>query len=172
MKKLILIVFQLIVMASLSAQDVVEYGPDVFIDIDGIQIGDKLTKEEMESHFGELISEKYEEGDIYNCYEYKFKEVEIELDGNGALLGFKLLSPKYPVMTLYEEGKCIRVGDSLEKFLSLGYPICFCREVAKPNDEYYYIFCVKVKDFIPDYDTLFTIKNGLIVCIEIWPDFS
>ncbi len=45
---------------SLSAQEAVEYGPDVFIDIDGIQIGDELTKEDMVSHFGELISEKRE----------------------------------------------------------------------------------------------------------------
>ncbi len=172
MKKLMLIVAQLIMAVGLSAQEVVEYGPDVFIDIDGVQIGDKLTKEDMVSHFGELISEKYEEGDIYNCYEYEFKDVEIQLDESRALLGFKLVSSNYPVMTLYKKGESIRVGDSLEKFLSLGYPICFSREVAKTDEESYFIFCVKIKDYVPDYRTYLTIKNGIIICIESWPDFS
>lgn len=89
----------------------VEYGPDVFIDIEGIQIGDKLTKEDMESHFGELISEKWE---VYS----------------------------------------------------------FSREVAKIDEESYFIFCVKIKDYVPDYRTYLTIKNCIIICIESWPDFS
>ena len=42
MKKLMLVVAQLIMVVGLFAQEAVEYGPDVFIDIDALLSGEIL----------------------------------------------------------------------------------------------------------------------------------
>ena len=157
---------------SLFAQEVVEYGPDVFIDIDGIEIGGKPSREELIKHFGELVSDSYVEGDLYNYYSLKFRDVEIGLWADGGVLGFKSLSSNYYVMTLYGLGEGVKVGDSLEKFLSVGYPIYSGHKTKGVDGEYYYMFYMRVKDYIPDYHTYFTIRDGIIVCIDCWPDFS
>ena len=172
MRKLFLILAGLIMTVSLFAQEVVEYGPDVFIDIDGIEIGGKPSREELIKHFGELVSDSYVEGDLYNYYSLKFRDVEIGLWADGGVLGFKSLSSNYYVMTLYGLGEGVKVGDSLEKFLSVGYPIYSGHKTKGVDGEYYYMFYMRVKDYIPDYHTYFTIRDGIIVCIDCWPDFS
>lgn len=170
MKKLILFVAQIIMVTALSAQDVVEYGPDVFIDIDGIQIGDYPTREELNSHFGTPVSEAYIEADMYNYYEITYDGIVIDLDEKGKLFSFDLNSSKYPVMTLYGLGEGIRIGDSLDKFLKAGYPIYWHYELDGVNDsEKRYCFYVKRKDYVPDHVTTFTIKNGIITAISSWP---
>ena len=172
MRKLFLLFAGLIMTVSLFAQEVVEYGPDVFIDIDGIEIGGKPSREELIKHFGELVSDSYVEGDLYNYYSLKFRDVEIGLWADGGVLGFKSLSSNYYVMTLYGLGEGVKVGDSLEKFLSVGYPIYSGHKTKGVDGEYYYMFYMRVKDYIPDYHTYFTIRDGIIVCIDCWPDFS
>ena len=172
MRRFLLLFAGLIMTVSLFAQEVVEYGPDVFIDIDGIEIGGKPSREELIKHFGELVSNSYVEGDLYNYYSLKFRDVEIGLWEDGGVLGFKSLSSTYYVMTLYGLGEGVKVGDSLEKFLSLGYPIYSGHKTAGVDGEYYYMFYIRVKDYIPDYHTYFTIRDGIIVCIDCWPDFS
>ena len=172
MRRLFLLFAGLIMTVSLFAQEVVEYGPDVFIDIDGIEIGGKPSREELIKHFGELVSDSYVEGDLYNYYSLKFRDVEIGLWADGGVLGFKSLSSNYYVMTLYGLGEGVKVGDSLEKFLSVGYPIYSGHKTKGVDGEYYYMFYMRVKDYVPDYHTYFTIRDGIIVCIDCWPDFS
>ena len=156
MKKLMLVVALLIMAVGLSAQEVVEYGPDVFIDIDGIQIGDYPTREELNSHFGIPICETYIEADIDNYFLIEYDGVSVELDENGKMIGFKLTSSGYPMMTLYQD-EGIRIGETLNYFLSKGFPICYVYELEGEGEKKIFCFSVKRKDFVPDYITSFTL---------------
>ena len=100
MRKLFLLFAGLIMTVSLFAQEVVEYGPDVFIDIDGIEIGDKPSREELAKHFGISISDECIEVDLLNYYRITYDGVIINVEEAGTFCSFILESSEYPVMTL------------------------------------------------------------------------
>jgi hypothetical protein len=163
MRKLFLLFAGLIMTVSLFAQEVVEYGPDVFIDIDGIEIGGKPSREELAKHFGTPISDEYIEADLLNYYRITYDGVIINVEEDGTVRSFILESSEYPVMTLYGVGDGIRVGDSLNSSLLKGYPICYEYELdGFAEGEKRFCFYLKRKDFVPDHFTTFYVRDGTI----------
>ena len=170
MRKLFLILAGLIMTVSLFAQEVVEYGPDVFIDIDGIEIGGKPSREELAKHFGTPISDEYIEADLLNYYRITYDGLIINVEEDGTVRSFILESSKYPVMTLYGLGDGIRVGDSWKKFLSINYPVYKISErKGNMESEYWYNVTMWYKGYFFDHVTTFIVRNGIIIEIFSWP---
>ena len=148
---------------NVNAQNKWDKDTDVFVDIDGVEIGDKPSREELAKHFGTPISDEYIEADLLNYYRITYDGLIINVEEDGTVRSFILESSEYPVMTLYGVGDGIRVGDSLNSSLLKGYPICYEYELDSfAEGEKRFCFYLKRKDFVPDHFTTFYVRDGTI----------
>ena len=166
MKRISLLFICALLAINANAQNKWDKDTDVIIDIDGIKFWESLTRKEFERHFGHALSDRYIEEDMGNYYLLEYEGVKIYLDEDGRMSGFEVDSSKYPIMTLYGLGEGIRVGDTWEKFLSMGYPIYSIKEVGKrTNDVRRYDVALWHKNIVADRFTIFTVENGVITNI-------
>ena len=173
MRRISLLCICMLFAVNVSAQNKWDKDTDVFVDIDRIQIWSYPSKEELNNHFGDPIYDGYVEADIENYYLLEYEGVRLFIAEDGKLFGFELDSSKYPVMTLYGLGEGIRIGDSLEKFLSLPYPIHSSYELKGDEDSVkLYCFSLWKNNAVSDHITVFTVKDGIIVKIGSWPEDS
>ena len=163
MKKISLLFICALLAINANAQNKWDKDTDVFVDIDGIEIGGKPSREELAKHFGTPISDEYIEADLLNYYRITYDGLIINVEEDGTVRSFILESSKYPVMTLYGVGDGIRVGDSLNSSLLKGYPICYeCELDGFTEGEKRFCFYLKRKDFVPDHFTTFYVRDGTI----------
>ena len=170
MKKISLLFICALLAINANAQNKWDKDTDVFVDIDGIEIGGKPSREELAKHFGTPISDEYIEADLLNYYRITYDGLIINVEEDGTVRSFILESSKYPVMTLYGLGDGIRVGDSWKKFLSINYPVYKISErKGNMESEYWYNVTMWYKGYFFDHVTTFIVRNGIIIEIFSWP---
>jgi hypothetical protein len=170
MKRMVLLFICALWAINVNAQNKWDKDTDVFVDIDGVEIGDKPSREELAKHFGTPISDEYIEADLLNYYRITYDGLIINVEEDGTVRSFILESSEYPVMTLYGVGDGIRVGDRWDKSQIAQYPVYDIEEMDGYHEgEVWYNVTMWYKGYTFDHVTSFIVKEGIIIEIYSWP---
>lgn len=164
MKRIIVLIIGVVISVSANARDKCDKDINVFIDIDGIEIGTFPTKDELNNHFGVPISDELLKGDVGDYYLVEYDGLKIYLDENRRLCGFELVSNQYPIMTLYGRDNGIKIGDSWSKFLNAGFPI-YAIDEKNDNGKMEYVVYLWYKSNVSDHFTVFKVVDDTITYV-------
>ena len=156
MKTLYKILFSAIILVAISESVKAQ-------DIEGIDLWDKVTKEQIIAKFGQPKNYKSELMDDMKTYHELFYYDGLFLETEGSILtAFGSSNPSYNVLTKYIK-KGIRVGDTIEKLSELK-PVNKWTQTLD-NGVIQYRFVYENED-----DISVNVRNGRIVSISAMAD--